>query len=141
MKGGPQTWNEFNKKPVGITRACISLDGTCIAAVFADKTLFIYDTTGEVVLPPFKVDECPRSMIFSQDGKLVALGGQALRLWNVETGEIVQSFDIKVCSLALSPDGTCIAAGCEKIAVEYLTSAKRRFWIPVTTSELSTWVR
>ena len=115
MKGGPQTWNEFNKKPVGITRACISLDGTCIAAVFADKTLFIYDTTGEVVLPPFKVDECPRSMIFSQDGKLVALGGQAFRLWNVETGEIVQSFDIKVCSLALSPDGTCIAAGCKGI--------------------------
>ena len=116
MKGGPQTWNEFKKEPVVITRICISLDGTCIAAVFADKTLFIYDTAGEVILPPFEVDECPRSMIFSWDGKLVALGGRGLRLWNVETGKMVKSFDIKVCTLALSPDGTCIAAGCEGIA-------------------------
>ena len=113
MKGGPQTWNEFKKNPVGITRACISLDGTRIAAVFTDKTLCIYDTTGEATLPPFVVDEYPRSVIFSRDGKLVASGGQALRLWNVETREMVQSFNIKVYSLALSPDGTCIVAGCE----------------------------
>ena len=113
MKGGPQKWDELDEKPVGIKRACISLDGTRIAAVFADKTLFIYDTTGEVILPTFKVNECPRSMIFSWNEKLVALGGRGLRLWNVETGKMVKIFDIKVCSLALSPDGTCIAAGCE----------------------------
>ena len=94
--------------------ACISLDGTRIAAVFADKTLCAYDTTtGEVILPPFKVDEIPGAVILSRDGNLVALGGQALRLWNVETGKMVQSFGIEVYSLALSPDGTCIAAGCE----------------------------
>ena len=114
MKGGPQTWNEFEKKPVSVTRACISLDGTRIAAVFADKTLCIYDTTtGEATLPPFKVDENPRSVIFSRDGKLVATGGQALRLWDVQTGEEVESFDINVHSLAVSPVDTCIAAGCE----------------------------
>ena len=112
MKGRPQTWNE--KIPVNVERACISVDGTRIAAVFADKTLCIYDTTiGEAVSPPFKVNENPRSVIFSQDGKLVALGGHTLRLWNVQTGEMVESFDINVYSLALSPDGTCIAAGCE----------------------------
>ena len=115
MKGGPQTWDELEEKPVGVIRACISLDGTRIAAIFADKTLCIYDTTtGEAILPPFKVDENPRSVIFSRDGKLVASGGQALRLWNVQTGEEVESFDIGVHSLALSPDGTCIAAGCER---------------------------
>ena len=90
----------------------MSLDGTCIAAVFADGTLCIYDTRGEEILPPFKVDENPRSVIFSRDGKLVASGGKALRLWNVQTGEEVDSFDIDVYSLAFSPDGTCIAAGC-----------------------------
>ena len=114
MKGGPQTWDDFEKKPVSVMRACISLDGTRIAAVFADKTLCIYDTrTGEAILSPFKVDENPRSVIFSWDGKLVASGGLALRLWNVQTGEEVESFDINVYSLAFSPDGTCIAAGCE----------------------------
>ena len=113
MKGGPQTWDDFEKKPVTVTRACISLDGTHIAAVFADKTLCIYDTTtGEAVLPPFKLDDNPRSVGLSRDGKLVASGGQALRLWNVQTGEEVESFDIDVYSLAFSPDGTCIAAGC-----------------------------
>ena len=95
-------------------RACISLDGTRIAAAFADKTLFIYDTTtGEAILSPFRVDENPRSVVFSNNGKLVASGGQALRLWNVETGEEVGSFDINVFSLAFSPDDTCIVAGCE----------------------------
>ena len=114
MKGGPQTWGEFEEDPISVESACLSLDGTCIAAVFANGTLCIYDTTtGGVILPPFEVDENPRSVIFSRDGKLVASGGKTLRLWNVQTGEEVQSFDINVYSLALSLDGTCIAAGCE----------------------------
>ena len=114
MKGGPQTWDELEEGLVSVKSACISLDGTRIAAVFADKTLCTYDTTtGEAILPPFKVDEYPRSMIFSRSGKFVASGGQALQMWNVKTGEKVQSFSINVYSLALSPDGTCIAAGCE----------------------------
>ena len=120
MKGGPQTWDELDEKSVGIKIACISLDGARIAAVFADKTLCTYDTTtGKAILPPFKVDEYPRSMIFSRNGKLIASGGQALRLWNVKTGEKVQSFDINVYSLALSPDGTCIAAGCEGMGIPF----------------------
>jgi WD40 repeat protein len=111
VKGGPQTWDE--EKPVSVMRACISVDGTHIAAVFFDGTLCIYDTTtGKPIRPPFKVDRCPRSVIFSREGKLVATGGHALRLWNVQSGEEVESFDIDVFSLALSPDGTCIAAGC-----------------------------
>ena len=52
-------------------------------------------------------------MVFSPDRKLAASGGQALRLWNVQTGEEVESFNIRVYSLAFSPDGTCIAAGCQ----------------------------
>jgi WD40 repeat protein len=114
VKGGPQTWDHWDEEePASVRRACISLDGTRIAAVFADGTLCIYDTTtGEAILPPFKVDKDPRSVILSRDGKLVVSGGQALRLWNVQTGQEVESFDIDVFSLALSPDGTCIAAGC-----------------------------
>ena len=114
MNGGPQTWDEFRGQSVCVTRACISLDGTRIAAIFADKTLCIYDTTtGEAIRPPFEVDENPRSVVFSPDGKLVASGGQALRLWDVHTGEEVESFDIDVHSLAFSPDGNCIVAGCK----------------------------
>ena len=126
MVGGPQTWDELEEEPVSVKSACISLDGTRIAAVFADKTLCIYDaTTGEVTLPPFKVEDYPRSVIFSRNGKLVATGGHALRLWNVETGEMVHSFDIKVCSLALSPDSACIAAGCEGIATSDIYVGER----------------
>jgi WD40 repeat protein len=113
VKGGPQTWDESQEKPVSVRSACISLNGTRIAAVFSDGTLCIYDTTtGKTILAPFKVDEILQSVIFSRDGKLVAMGGQTLRLWNVQTGDEVESFDIDVLSLALSPDGTCIAAGC-----------------------------
>ena len=53
-----------------------------------------------------------------QDGKLVALGGQGLRLWDVQTGEEVENFDINVYSLAMSPVDTCIAAGCEGRYIE-----------------------
>ena len=120
VNGGSQTWDELEEEPVSVKRACISLDGTRIAAVFADKTLCIYDTaTGEAVLPPFYVDEYPRSVVFSRDGKLVASGGQALRLWNVETGKQVDSFNINVYSLAFSPDGTCIVAGCEGMGIPF----------------------
>ena len=116
MKGGPQTWDQLEETPVSVKRACISLDGTRIAAVFSDKTLCIYDTTtGKVILPRFKVDENPRYVIFSRDGEFVASGGEALRLWNAQTGEEVGSFYINVYSLAFSPDGTCIAAGCDGI--------------------------
>jgi WD40 repeat protein len=115
VQGGPQIWDEFQENPVRVNRACISLDGTHIAAVFDDGTLCIYDTTtGKTILPPFKVDEYPLSVIFSRNGKLVATGGETLRLWNVQTGQEVESFDIRVWSLALSPDGTCIAAGCAR---------------------------
>ena len=56
MKGGPQIWDEFEDEPVSVKRACISLDGTRVAAVFADKTLCIYDATpGEATLPPFEI--------------------------------------------------------------------------------------
>jgi WD40 repeat protein len=110
VKGGPQTWDV--EKPVGVIRACLSHDGAHIAAVFDDGTLCIYDTTGKPILPRFKVDKYPLSVIFSRDGKFVATGGQSLQLWNVQTGEEVESFNIKVRSLALSPDGACIAAGC-----------------------------
>ena len=114
MNGGPQTWDEFRGQSVSVTRACISLDGTRIAAIFADKTLCIFDTTtGEAIRPPLEIDENPRSVVFSPDGKLVASGGQTFRLWDVQTGEEVESFDIDVYSLAFSPDGTCIAAGCK----------------------------
>jgi WD40 repeat protein len=118
VKGGPQTWDE--KEPVSVLqKACLSLDGTRIAAVFTDGTLCIYDTTtGEAILPPLKLDKDPRSVIFSLDGKLVATGGQALRLWNMQTGKEVECFDIDVYSLALSPDGTCIAAGCAGSGVD-----------------------
>ena len=110
MKGGPQTWEE--EEPVCIERAFVSLDGTRIAVAFADRTFCIYDTTtGEAILPSFNVDENPRSVVLSQDGKLVALGGQVLRVWNVQTGKEDGNFDNDVYSLAFSPDGTCIAAG------------------------------
>ena len=138
MKGGPQTWNELQEEPLSIRRACLSLDGTLIAAIFLDKTLCIYDaTTGEVILPPFEVDENPWTVVFSWDGKLVASGGNALRLWNVETGEEVESFDIEVYSLAFSPDGTCIAAGC--IGKEYPVEedGKGRYNIRVIDLELA----
>ena len=111
VKGDPQTWDEPQEEPISVVRACISLDGTRIAAVYADKTFCIYNTTGEGFL--LKLDEEPRSMIFSPDGNLVAFGGQALRLWNLQIGKEVESFDIDVYSLAFSPDGWYIAAGCE----------------------------
>ena len=112
MKGGPQTW-EPEEEPVSVDCACISLDGTRIAAVFADETLCVYDTTtGEAILSRFKVDEIPWTVILSRDGNLIGSAGRTLRFWNVLTGEEVESFDIKVYSLAFSPDGTCIAAGC-----------------------------
>ena len=94
VEGGPQIWDELEYEPVSVQRACISLDGTRIAAVFADKTLCIYDTTtGEATLPSF---ENPRSVVLSPNGKFVVSGGHALQLWNVQTGEEVPKFGRRI---------------------------------------------
>ena len=121
VRKGPRTWDELQENPIIVNKACISLDGRLIAAVFDDGTLHIYNITGESIRTIELFESHPSAVIFSRDGGLVASGGQALRLWNVQTGVEVEGFPIEVFSLALSPDRNCIAVGCGESGGKQLT--------------------
>ena len=65
-------------------------------------------------------DDCSNlECAFSPDGKFVAVGYHACRVWNVESGEEEEGIMMKVpsddsvWSLSFSPDGNHIIAGCE----------------------------
>ena len=106
---------ELQENPILVNKDCISLAGRRIAAVFADRTLRIYNITGESIRTIKLFDSSPSAVIFSRDR------GLALRLWNVQTGEEVETFRIEVFSLALSPDRNCIAVGCGESVDNQLT--------------------
>lgn len=56
----------------------------------------------------------PSALAFSPDGKLLAEGGDGIRLWDVATGKpagTIQAHRGNLCALAFSPNGKLLASG------------------------------
>ncbi len=54
------------------------------------------------------------------DGKLIVFGSNYVRIWDVMTGDTLQTFighSDKVCSVAFSPDGKQVVSGSEDMTV------------------------
>ena len=75
----------------------LSPDGKFLVTTSRDGTAILWDwKTGKekkYVLNGYK-SFVSRST-FSEDGKLIAAGGKEVRVWDVETGELVSSIDIQ----------------------------------------------
>src|SRR5207247_431158 len=66
------------------------------------------------------------ALTFSPDGKTLATTDRILRLWNVHTGRLSHAFEVKsqaIRSMAFSPDGRMIAAGCSDAVVRLVETS------------------
>lgn len=80
----------------------------------ANNRVALYDAeTEELIATLAEQNEPVRSVAFSPDGALLAVGARAITVWDVESGEQIASLeghDSPALSLAFSPDGARIAS-------------------------------
>ncbi len=105
-----------------VSHACFNPDGTLIASCSPDNTIKIWNATSGKELRIIK-EAFPSSMAsplkscrvsFNRDGTRIlslSIGGWAIKLWNVSTGEeLISLVGHPFTSACFSPDGTMIAA-------------------------------
>jgi WD40 repeat protein/serine/threonine protein kinase len=83
-----------------------------------NKEVYIYETASGTLLNTIQVPGIPLGGVFSPDNQYLLTGGRdnILRLWDVNTGELVREFvghtnTIWGLALAFSPDGRTILSG------------------------------
>jgi WD40 repeat protein len=110
---------------LGFRSVAFSQDGKCIVlSMFShsnDKIILstLNAETGGVVFGPFEHNSYASA--FSQDGKWVALAGESICIMDMETGSIIQSFEVDpdysdiITCLKFSYDRKCLAASYDEI--------------------------
>ncbi|KAF4612729.1 hypothetical protein D9613_011784 [Agrocybe pediades] len=91
-----------------------SLDGTRFASGSNDGQLRLWNTTTREMIP-LPCSTCINSIAFLSDGKRIltmSFNNRAIHLWDVETGDILEKFDLphRTWATAVSPDCSQLAA-------------------------------
>ena len=121
----------FNESPATIDDVEISRDGNLLAVNGGNAGIEIYDAKS--LKPrgaPIKIHGPYGSPVsafqcaFSPDGRTLAVAGEDLQLWNVETGSLIReirlgkSFGAYDMTVVFSPDGRRLATGREDGALQ-----------------------
>jgi RNA polymerase sigma factor (sigma-70 family) len=117
---GQELWRR--QLDCGATAIAFAQDGRLLAAAGDDRTVRLCDPeTGEELRRLEGHDEPAVSLLFTPDHKSIISAGLdgTVRVWDRESGEGIRRFSAPGCalrSLALSPDGTLLAAGCDELS-------------------------
>jgi WD40 repeat protein len=135
-------WDEATGKRIGtfgeglgsVHALAFSPDGALLAAATQDGAVHVWRSAGGVEILALREDEdVPYAVVFSPDGRFLfsagvsavgfAGGSGVVRMWGSSGGDLYASFgvsDLPIRSLALSPDGSVLAAGGDDNRVELL---------------------
>jgi len=105
----------------GVESVAFSPDGKTFAVGYTRGTLELYDFATRKLIREYEGHTKEvRSIAFSPDGRLMASGAETVRLWNIETGEMLAALEGHkegfgvwgwLRSVAFSPDGRLLASG------------------------------
>jgi serine/threonine-protein kinase len=131
----------FNSRKGGLLCAAISKDEKTVAAGFEDGSIIVWDVaTGKpAVLTGHKFPV--RALAFLPHGKMLLSGAGELpkpkaagevKLWDLATGKMATSYNVEpmgpVWTVAVSPDGTTVAAGGEGGTCRWEVRTGRQAW-------------
>ncbi|HRI71977.1 MAG TPA: WD40 repeat domain-containing protein, partial [Polyangium sp.] len=114
-----------------IVKIRVSPDDKTLAVRLEDGTVQLWDAASGATIRTLgkreRIDPPTDGMEFASDGKTIATTSQeALRVWNVHTGEVVQTFttpDDPWVNFNFSPDGRTLAVATSKRQIQLLDVA------------------
>ena len=100
------------RRAVTLFRVALSSDGKRLAySDFEDNVVILNLDLDEKSKLSARFNQGAATLAFSRDDKVLLTGDQAdmIRLWNVETGQLLQTIQGRGIDVVLNPDGTLIA--------------------------------
>jgi WD40 repeat protein len=116
LDGAVKLWNINTDKVIknwmghtmlGVESICWSPDGC------QDGTFIVCDVTEseEIILGPIKAGDILHAVCYSPDGNIIATGGDDLRIWDADTGQLLKTLEGGATCLTWTSDGKTLIAG------------------------------
>ncbi|KAG2344838.1 WD40 repeat-like protein [Suillus weaverae] len=74
--------------------------------------------SGKTILGPIKIGEMVYGVRYSPDGKMISTGGNMLRIWDANTGEMLKTFEFGIVGdMAWTSDGNTLITGSRRLDI------------------------